>query len=392
MNENKLSLFGASMLWFGAAVSIAEIFTGAGLAPLGWRKGIAAILIGHFIGCVLFYFVGLIGARSNTGAMESVGIAFGRYGSVFFSVLNVLQLVGWTAVMIIMGAGAMGQIVGSSQTWIWSLLIGALVVIWVAAGLKNVSKLNVVAVGALLVLSIVLAFVVFRGGAPAVSGETMSFALALELSIAMPISWLPLVSDYIKNVKKPFKFNLVSTVSYFAGSSLMYIIGLGAALFSGTSDVAQILVSAGLGVAAMLIVVLSTVTTTFLDVYSAGESFVNIFKRFRTNTMGAVVCVIGTLIAVFVPITQYENFLLLIGSVFVPMASIMVADYFINKHTGLQGSLNVTNAVLWAVGFAVYRIFLYIDPVFGSTIPAVVITMLLSVITNILKRKVDNHA
>ena len=92
MQEKKMSTVGASLLWFGAAVSIAEIITGALLAPLGLARGTVAILLGHLIGCLLFYFVGRIGAESGRGAMESTTITFGRRGSVFFSVLNVLQL------------------------------------------------------------------------------------------------------------------------------------------------------------------------------------------------------------------------------------------------------------------------------------------------------------
>ena len=386
MKQN--TLLGGSLLWLGAAISIAEILTGALIAPLGFGTGLIAILAGHLIGGILLYFVGLMGAKSRKGAMESTSLSFGKYGSIFFSVLNILQLVGWTAVMIISSAKALGAAVGFSGDWVWCIVIGALIVLWVLAWLRNSGILNHIAVGALLVLCIILGIIVFKTGTYTPLSETMSFGLALELSIAMPISWLPLISDYTKHADKPVKFTLVSSLSYFAGSSFMYLIGLGAALFAGTSDIVQILSVSGLGVAAMVIVVLSTVTTTFLDVFSAGESIALIYHKVNKKLAGVLICVVGTIIAIFTPIEEYQNFLYLIGSVFVPMAAIMTADYFINKNTDFKGKLNMINAVLWVIGFIIYRVFLNIDTVFGSTIPVVIIIMLICVITNAVRKAV----
>jgi putative hydroxymethylpyrimidine transporter CytX len=391
MNENKMSLLSGSLLWFGAAISIAEILTGGLIAPLGFQKGIAAILAGHLIGCALLFYVGLIGARSKTGAMESTSISFGRFGSVFFSVLNILQLIGWTAVMILSGANALAAVAESLEVRIWCLVIGALIIIWVLFGLKNVGKLNLIAVGALFVLCLILGITVFNGGSKASITETMSFGLALELSVAMPVSWLPLISDYTKGADKPVSFSLVSTLSYFIGSSVMYMIGLGAAIFAGTSDTVQILVPAGLGLTAMLIVILSTVTTTFLDVYSAGESTVNIFKKLNGKLMGVAACIAGTVLAIFTPIEQYENFLYLIGSVFVPMASIMIADFFINRNTEFNGTIHITNTILWGIGFILYRILLNMDTMAGSTVPVVIVIMLISIVTNQMKKAVKKN-
>ncbi len=99
-------------------------------------------------------------------------------------------------------------------------------------------------------------------------------ALALPWSwlVAMPLSWLPLISDYTREAEKPFAATLASTVTYGVVSCWMYLIGMGAAIYTGQSDIAQILLQAGLGVVGLLIVVFSTVTTTFLDAWSAGIS------------------------------------------------------------------------------------------------------------------------
>ena len=104
MNEKRTGLFENGLIWFGAGVSIAEILTGTYLAPLGMGKGLAAILIGHIIGCLMLFLAGVIGGRVRKSAMETVKMSFGQKGSILFAVLNVLQLVGWTAIMIYDGA------------------------------------------------------------------------------------------------------------------------------------------------------------------------------------------------------------------------------------------------------------------------------------------------
>lgn len=393
MSDNKMTFLSGSLLWFGAAISIAEILTGALLAPLGFKFGIIAILVGHLIGCMLLFWAGLIGAKENLTSMETVKFSFGKNGAIFFSVLNILQLIGWTAVMIISGARAFGSTANNTlgNNSIWCLVIGGLIIVWILAGIKNVGKLNMVAVSALLILTSVLAFVIFKGNTTSYISQTMTFGLALELSIAMPISWLPLISDYTKHTDKPFSFTLSSTVCYFVGSSFMYTIGLGGALFTGSSDIVEILSGANLGIAAMIIVILSTVTTTFLDVYSVGESMQSITQKFSGKTIAIIATVVGTMAAIFTPIEKYENFLYLIGSVFVPMITILITDYFILKNHDSAKEYNIVNSVLWFVGFIVYRLFLNIDTVLGSTIPVILIVSILCILTNKIKEKVTKN-
>ena len=100
MEEKRTGLFENGLIWFGAGVSIAEILTGTYLAPLGMGKGLAAIIVGHIIGCLMLFLAGVIGGKVRKSAMETVKMSFGQKGSILFAVLNVLQLVGWTAIMI----------------------------------------------------------------------------------------------------------------------------------------------------------------------------------------------------------------------------------------------------------------------------------------------------
>lgn len=388
----KTSVLNNGLIWFGAAVSIAEIMTGTYLAPLGMCKGIAAIVIGHLIGCTLLFLAGLIGGKSERSAMETVKMSFGEKGSLLFSVLNVLQLVGWTAIMIISGARAAATILPQnallSSTWFWCLIIGALILVWIAIGIKNLGPVNVVAMGGLFILTVILSTVVFGSGTSSQMGGDMSFGAAVELSVAMPLSWLPLISDYTKNAKHPVKATAASAVVYFAASCWMYVIGLGAAIFTGGSDIASIMVKAGLGIAGLLIIIISTVTTTFLDAYSAGVSSVSIWSKLKEKQMAGLVCIVGTILAIATPIENFESFLYLIGSVFAPMIAIQIADYFILKNEdGSKKPADVMNLVLWLAGFVIYRLLMSVDTVVGYTLPAMLVTCVLCIVAYHVKKR-----
>ena len=373
MENKKTSTFSHGLLWFGAAVSLAEIMTGTLLAPLGWRQGITAILSGHLIGCLLFYLAGLIGAKTGRSAMETVKLAFGQKGSLLFASLNILQLIGWTAVMIYSGANAASMIFLHASSWIWSLLICGFLILWLLIGMKNLHWLNTIAMTGLFALSILLSVLIFRERAPAVLSSGIRFGAAVELSAAMPLSWLPLISDYTSGARHPRTAALISAVVYFFTSSWMYLIGMAAAILTGESDVTAIMIKAGFGLAGLFIVIFSTVTTTFLDVFSAGVSAFSITKRWSVKQTAIAVCLIGTLLAIFTPVEQFESFLYFIGSVFAPMIAIQVVDNLIFKQDASQQNLGKKNLLLWLIGFLLYRYFMTINTPIGNTLPVMLI-------------------
>ena len=390
MTEKRTSIFENGLIWFGAGVSLAEILTGTYFASLGFGKGLLAIIIGHIIGCTMLFLAGVIGGKTRRSAMETVKMSFGEKGGIFFSFLNVLQLVGWTAIMIYDGALAANGVLNTGN-WVWCLVIGALIVLWIFIGITNLGKINTIAMAALFILTLVLSKLIFfdGGAALAIGEEAMSFGAAVELSVAMPLSWLPLISDYTREAKEPVKATAVSSVVYGLVSCWMYVIGMGAAIYTGESDIAQIMVKAGLGIAGLLIIVFSTVTTTFLDAYSAGISSESVFSKINGKYAAIAVTIIGTIAAIVYPMDNITDFLYLIGSVFAPMIAIQIADFFLLKRTDSLGeAVDITNAVIWVIGFVLYRILMRIDIPVGNTLPDMVITILICMIVrSIFKNK-----
>ncbi len=383
VEEKRTSLFENGLIWFGAGVSIAEILTGTYIAPLGFGRGLAAVLIGHVIGCLMMFFAGLIGARNRKSAMETVKLSFGQKGGLLFAVLNVLQLVGWTGIMIYDGALAANSTFGAGA-WVWCIVIGALIILWIAVGVTNLGRINTIAMAALFLLTIVLCRVIFFGGAGAgtVSGETMSFGAAVELSVAMPLSWLPVISDYTREAEKPVKATAVSVIVYGLVSCWMYIIGMGAAVYTGESDIAVIMVKAGLGIAGLIIIIFSTVTTTFLDAYSAGVSSESVFPKLKGGHVGIAVTVIGTVAAILFPMDDITDFLYLIGSVFAPMIAVQITDTFILKKDSGGNSFNRKNLIIWLIGFILYRWLMTVDIPVGNTLPDMLTVIIICVIAD----------
>ena len=385
MTEKGTSVFENGLIWFGAAVSIAEILTGTYFAPLGFTKGLFAIIIGHIIGVALLFAAGLIGGRTRKSSMETVKLSFGTQGGFLFSILNILQLVGWTSIMIYDGAVAANSVLNIGNR-LWCIIIGALIILWILVGIKNLRGLNTLSMSALFVLTLVLSFVIFTSNSAGnLTGEAISFGAAVELSVAMPLSWLPLISDYTRDAQSPVRATAASAITYGAVSCWMYIIGMSAAIFTGESDIAAIMLKAGLGTAGLLIIVFSTVTTTFLDAYSAGVSSESLFSKISGKWFAVGTTAIGICAAIFLPLYDITGFLYFIGSVFAPMIAVQIADFFILKKNGESGKFNISNLVIWLIGFIIYRALMHIDIVIGSTLPDMIITVAMCVAVNKIK-------
>lgn len=140
------------------------------------------------------------------------------------------------------------------------------------------------------------------------------------------------------------------------------------------------MVKAGLGIAGLLIIVFSTVTTTFLDAYSAGISSESIFAGLKGKYVAVVVTVIGTIGAIVYPMDDITDFLYLIGSVFAPMIAVQIADFFILKKKKSETGFDWCNLLIWLAGFILYRVLMNIDMLLGNTLPDMVLTILLCMI------------
>ncbi|MDA3922797.1 MAG: putative hydroxymethylpyrimidine transporter CytX [Salinisphaera sp.] len=381
------------LLWFGAAVSLSEILAGTLLAPLGWARGLAAIVLGHIIGTTLLVLGGLIGARQRQSAMGTAGAAFGSIGRRLFAALNVIQLVGWTAVMLSVGAHQFAELAAAlgaaDAAWPWILLLGGLVAGWTLFARAGIGRLNTVSVVCLMLLLVVVFMRLFfePNSSALVAGASMRFGAGMELVIVMPLSWLPLIADYNRHAYSASAATVYTWLGYALGSALMYAIGLCMALRFDGLDFGALLSGGPVIVAALMVILLSTVTTTFLDVYSAGVSARHVWPIAPVRVLAVIMVMVGILIALDTPMTAYEGFLYIIGALFSPLYAVVLARYFLVRDRSDDPRYVAWPALtVWALGVGVYYGFLAIDTPVGATLPAFAVTAALYTLVHKLDR------
>ncbi len=386
--QNRTGLFTNAVIWFGVAISVSEIIAGIQLGSAAPTDSIwIPLILGHIIGGILLFLVGLIGARLRVNAMQTIKSTFGGYGSKFFAALNVMQLIAWVAVLNAQGTQAlMGLNLGISFPII-SFILAGLVGLWVYVGLQRSSKITSVVMIVLTVLLVVLSVKLFglQKSVAVHSSSMLSFWNIFEISIAMPVSWLPVISDYTKDAKDPVKATAISAIAYTIASLWMYVIGM-EIVGIGTIDVSQAILISGLGIPGVIILVLSTVTTNFLATNSAGESSNAIHKRFDPKRIGIIVSILSALLAISGIMDHYINFLYLITSVFGPMAAVLIVSFYLGKNENDKMTW-CWNIFSWLVGFIVYQLTASMDSIFlGPTLLAVTVSSILTYLWILLKK------
>ena len=400
VNERNLNGPDYFLLWAGVAISLAEIWAGGFLAPMGIWLGVAAIVLGHVIGNTFMALGGIIGSQHGIMSMVSVRPSFGIRGSNLAAVLNIIQLIGWASIMLIIGgrAGAMlgksmGGILASNNLWIIAIGLGTLV--WAHYTGKSVWRVmqKLTVIGLLLVILLMSGVSVkeFGSGIFGIKPQEMPFMIGLDLVIAMPISWMPLAADYARFSQRTAPAFWNTWLGYFLISSWMYLLGLTATLVAGAGDpgalILQLMGKIGLAVPALIMVVFSTITTGFPDVYSAACSTMNISQRFSSKTVLWTAGIVSILVALVFPMEQYENFLFLIGAMFVPLFGVVLTDYFFIRNRQLDlddlyrpggkywytRGFNGIALICWAIGFLVYELIAITKSSLGGSMPSLLV-------------------
>ena len=402
--EKRTGLFSNGIIWFGVAISVSEIEAGIEIGAAAARDSLwLPLVLGHILGGILLFFVGLIGARVRLNAMETTKSTFGKYGSKFFAALNTFQLLAWVAVLNAQGASALAGLNLPISFPLTCVILAALIAAWVYVGIRRSANVTTVVMAALTVLLAILSVKLFGLGsgsssvasaAGAATTGTAATAAALkfwnifEISIAMPISWLPVISDYTKDAEKPVKATAISAIAYTFASLWMYILGIEISGIGANNNIAQAILLAGLGIPGIIIVVLSTVTTNFLAANSAGESSKAIYSKINPKIAGIVVSLLSAALAISGIMEHYISFLYLIASVFAPMAAVLLVSFYFSKKRSESLGVWLWNIFAWLAGFIAYQVAERFDSVFlGPTLLAVIVSAAFASVRVLSERK-----
>ena len=405
--EKRTGLFANGIIWFGVAISVSEIEAGIEIGAAAARDSLwLPLVLGHIFGGILLFFVGLIGARIRLNAMETTKSTFGKYGSKFFAALNTFQLLAWVAVLNAQGASALAGLNLPISFPLTCVILAVLIAAWVYVGIRRSANVTTVVMAALAVLLAILSVKLFglSNGSSAVAGAanaagataagTAATATALkfwnifEISIAMPISWLPVISDYTKDAEKPTKATAISAIAYTFASLWMYILGIEISGIGANNNIAQAILLAGLGIPGIIIVVLSTVTTNFLAANSAGESSKAIYSKINPKIAGVVVSLLSAALAISGIMEHYISFLYLIASVFAPMAAVLLVSFYFSKERTESLGVWLWNIFAWLAGFIAYQVAERFDSVFlGPTLLAIIVSAAFASVRVLSERK-----
>ncbi|NNA19332.1 nitrate reductase [Pseudomonas lundensis] len=381
-------------LWFSLGIGLMVLQTGALLAPgLGLSGALLAIFLGTLVGVALLASVGVIGCDTGLSSMAALKLSLGSRGALLPALLNVLQLIGWGAFEIIvmrdaaslLGARAFSDASVFSNPLLWTLFFGALATLLAVSGpLTFVRKvLRKWGIWLLLAACLWLTWNLFSkadlGALWAQKGDgSLPLAVGFDIAIAMPLSWLPLIADYSRFGKRAKKVFGGTAAGFFLGNVWLMSLGVAYTLaFAPSGEVNALLLAlagAGLGIP-LLLILLDESENAFADIHSAAVSG-GVLWRLKVEHLALVIGVICTLIACFAPLAQYQNFLLLIGSVFAPLFGVVLVDHFLVRKRSAQ----VTTALFcwpallaWAGGVSTYHLLANVYPDVGATLPALVL-------------------
>jgi nucleobase:cation symporter-1, NCS1 family len=384
------------ILWSSLGVGLLVFSAGSFLSDAPFYHALLAIMIGSIAGSVLLSMAGKIGSDHAIPSIIGIRSAFGLYGSYLAAALNIIQLIGWTTFEILILSKAAEQLTNTNVTFVWSILFGVVIALLGIFGPLFVIKqwLSKFAIWIVYASSAIILITLLFQNLPNVMSEEsndMSFFVALDLVIALPISWMPLVSDY-NRFAKTSKGAFIGTLVGFSITNIIFYVG---GLLFGVGDISSIIISiqAIFFGFILLVMIVDEIDNAFADIYSAAVSSQNIFQNLNQRHLIIGFSAASTILAIFVSIEGYEQFLFFIGALFIPLFGVLLTDYFVIRRGRYQYDMMYGNNIIkigypaivsWFAGVLTYYLLSQLSPIYlsqlptiGSTIPSLIVSSLL---------------
>ena len=394
------------ILWSSLGVGLLVFSAGSFLSETPFYHALLAIIIGSIAGSVLLSMAGKIGSDHAVPSLIGIRPAFGLYGSYLAAVLNIIQLIGWTTFEILILSKAAEQLTNMHIAFVWNIIFGVIIALLGIFGPLFLVKqwLSKFAIWIVYASSaIILVTLLFQNLPNVMSGEgkDTSFFVALDIVIAMPISWMPLVSDY-NRFAKTSKGAFIGTLIGFSITNIIFYVG---GLLFGVGDITSIILSiqAILFGFILLVMIVDEIDNAFADIYSAAISSQSIFHNLNQRHLIIGFSIVSTVLAIFVSIEGYEQFLFMIGALFIPLFGVLLTDYFVIKRGKYQNDMMYGNKITkigypaiiaWVIGAVLYYLLSQLSPIYlaqlptiGSTIPSLIVSSLLYLLINKLNLK-----
>ena len=388
-------------LWFSLGVGLLVMQVGAYLMPaLSPQQALLAIVGGSIVGAGLLAWVGKLGCDTGLSSAGLIHHVYGRHFAKLPVVLNIVQLLGWGAFELVVmrdSTVAIGRQAGSMQAsywpWVATLLWGGLLIALMTGSMVHLVRKLISRVALpLVVLSLLWLTWQFTGMAQTQGVEAlwnragaggMGVMPALDLVVAMPISWLPLVADYSRYGKSSRSALAGTWIGFGIANVWCYALGVLVALVLPSTDLVAALLLAQGGLIALSLVLLDEVDNAYGDAYSGAVSAHSVLPRWGVRTWGMVMAAGCTLLALVLPMHSLEPFLLILSSIFVPLFGVILGRLSFGGYrlAAEQGAIHWLPVGMWLAGIALYHALAAWAPVAGSAIPTLLITFIAAFLT-----------
>ena len=397
--EQTTGLWDIAFIWFCANVAVPRLMIGGSLAELGFWKLMFILIIGNIIVFLPLLALGNIGYKVKIPTMAASRMTFGIRGSYLPSIANGIQLLGWAANVSVICGSSINAIIkslsGFDNLTFWIVVTAVVQLLITAYGFRSITWLQRVSVPLLALLTIIVGVLIFKNyGFNSIVSYTpaaaISIMVGLDIVASNAFAWGPMVCDYTRYAKSAGNAGWGTLWGSLAGAASFMFIGAVSAITTGSANPVDFLLATGLGIPALLIIVLSSLTTNVINLYSASISFVNVFPKVEPWKIiipaGAVVggiAIIPNLIGHFI------TFLTIVGSIFIPLIAIMLVDFFMVKKQKVsaeemlkddpssaywyRGGFNWTALIVWFIGIILYNLLANFWPVLGACIPTFIV-------------------
>ena len=365
------------LLWGNLGVSLLVIVAGAILVPaLSLPAAFAAILVGCLVGNLMLAVAGAIGAQARVPAMVLMRAPLGERGSYLPTAINIVQCIGWTVfelLVIATAAAALSdEVLGFEARWAWTVAFGGATLVLGLLGPIGVVR-TVVRRVAIWIVPLAVAYLgwwALTGGGlsdawdrPGEGG--LSTWQGIDIVVGVTVSWIPLAADYTRFARSSRAAFWGTGVGYVVPDALLLALGAVVLLTRDVSDAAALpaAVAAG-GVVALLVLLALTVAETdeaFANAYSGAVSLQNLFPKVPQRLLVVATTTVGTAGALVLQLGSFQSFLFLLGSFFVPLFAVLLADWLASgrryepEDVFGQDQVRTGLVTAWIAGFVAYQ-------------------------------------
>jgi putative hydroxymethylpyrimidine transporter CytX len=349
-------------LWGSLGITLTLPIAAAFLPKMSLLATLIAVVVGSVAGSLLLGLAAQAGAETGAPAMVLMRGLFGLRGSYLPTALNIAQCIGWTTVEVLVIGQFGAALTTHSLRWVFVLGAGVIATLLALRPLAAVRLLRKYGVWVALAATAYLFVQVLRRPLPPLTkGGWTGFGTAVDLVIALPVSWIPLAADYSRHSKTP-RAAFLGAFGGFATTCAIYfalgVLALAAALPG--SDPASALLAVPFAGLAVVLLVIDEVDEAFANLYSTAVSAQNVIPSLDRRWVATGVGVGATALGLVINLTQYESYLYLLGSIFVPLFAVFAVRYFVLQHRVWDVSMSARGhwslTLPWLAGFISYQL------------------------------------